>query len=96
MGARRTRDELEAVAEGAEAHDADGLQAALAALHAPAISALALVGVVRHLAPKLQDLAARARKAVTSVPPLPVPPVDGRPTISPTSWRRACSRTTKS
>lgn len=78
MGARRTRNELEAVAEAAEAHDADGLQAALAALHAPAISALALVGVVRHLAPKLQDLAARARKAVTSVPPLPVPP-GGRP-----------------
>ena len=78
MGARRTRDELEAVAEAAEAHDADGLQAALAALHAPAISALALVGVVRHLAPQLQDLAARARKAVTSVPPLPVPP-GGRP-----------------
>jgi hypothetical protein len=81
VGARRTKDELEAVAEAVEAHDADGLQAALATLHAPAIAALARVGVVRHLAPHLHDLAGRARtacKAVEKAPPLPSPP-GGRP-----------------
>jgi hypothetical protein len=78
VGARRTKAELEAVAKAAEANDVDDLHGALTALHAPAIAALARLGVVRHLAPHLEDLTARAREAAENLPPLPAPP-GGRP-----------------
>ncbi len=75
VGRSRSLAELEAVAAAA---DPDALAAALAALHEPAILALANHGIVRELAPG-PNLSARARAAAGSLATLPDPKGGRRP-----------------